>query len=90
MDRVTSRGHLVCGVSLGLQGFSIEVDGKGWQGFDVDFCRAVGAAVFGDKERVKFIPLSAQDRFDALAEGKIDILSRNTTWTIGRDIGLGF
>jgi general L-amino acid transport system substrate-binding protein len=88
LDDVKARGELVCGVSEGLLGFSAQKDGA-WSGFDVDFCRAVAAAVFGDADKVSYVPLSAADRFDALTEGKIDVLARNTTWTMGREAGLG-
>lgn len=89
LDDVKSRGHVICGVNQGLLGFgSKDVAGK-WQGFDVDFCKAVSAAIFNDPEKVKFVPLSAQTRFDALASGEIDLLSRNSTWTMSRDVDLG-
>lgn len=86
LKKVTDRGKLLCGVSEGLAGFSAPGDDKTWRGFDVDFCRAVSAAVFGDADKVDYIPLSAVERFDALRDGKIDVLSRNTTWTLGRDV----
>lgn len=91
LKTVKDRGSLVCGVSQGLPGFS-ENDGKGkWTGFDVDFCRAVAAAIFDDPAKVTFVPLNAAERFDALKAGKIDILSRNSTWTLGREAeGLTF
>jgi general L-amino acid transport system substrate-binding protein len=83
------RGYLICGVSQGLTGFS-SLDNQGnWQGLDVDFCRAVAAAALGDSHKVKFVPLSAEERFTALQSGDIDILSRNTTWTLQRDTELG-
>jgi general L-amino acid transport system substrate-binding protein len=89
LDDVRSRDKLICGVSEGLGGFS-EQDGAGtWQGFDVDFCRAVAAAVLGDSGKVDYVPLSAEARFAALSDGKIDLLSRNSTWTMSRDLGLG-
>lgn len=89
LDDVRARDKLVCGVSEGLGGFS-ERDGAGtWQGFDVDFCRAVAAAVLGDPGKVEYVPLSAEARFAALTEGKIDLLSRNSTWTMSRDLDLG-
>ncbi len=89
LDDVRARDKLVCGVSEGLGGFS-EQDGAGvWQGFDVDFCRAVAAAVLGDTEKVEYVPLSAEARFAALSDGKIDLLSRNSTWTMSRDLDLG-
>lgn len=86
LTEVRQRGHLLCGVSQGLAGFSAEVTGKGWQGFDVDFCRAVAAAVFGDADKITYVPLSAAERFGALRDKKIDLLSRNTTWTMSRDV----
>jgi general L-amino acid transport system substrate-binding protein len=85
---VRARGNLACGVNQGLPGFSIEQDGK-WTGFDADFCRAVAAAIFHDPDKVTFVPLSASDRFKALQDGKVDILSRNTTWTMQREAELG-
>jgi general L-amino acid transport system substrate-binding protein len=89
LDAVKARGALTCGVNQGLAGFGI-ADAKGeWSGFDVDFCRAVAAAVLGDAKAVRFVPLSASERFDALREGKVDLLSRNTTWTMGRETELG-
>lgn len=89
MDDVKRKGHLQCGVSQGLPGFS-NPDTKGnWTGLDVDLCRAVAAAVFGDAGKVKFTPLSAKERFTALQSGEVDILSRNTTWTLVRDTALG-
>lgn len=92
LDTVKARGTLVCGVNEGLPGFSY-IDQRGqWSGFDVDFCRALSAAVFADPGRVKLVPLSAEGRFQALKDGKIDVLSRNSTWTMGRetDYGLAF
>jgi general L-amino acid transport system substrate-binding protein len=89
LDAVKSRGHVQCGVNTGLAGFS-QPDSKGqWRGIDVDFCRAVAAAVFGDATKVRYTPLTAQQRFTALQSGEIDILARNTTWTIVRDTSLG-
>lgn len=89
LERVKQRGTLECGVSEGLYGFS-EKDAQGrWSGFDVDFCRAVAAAVLGDPAKVNFTPLSASQRFEALREGKVDLLSRNSTWTLGREAELG-
>jgi general L-amino acid transport system substrate-binding protein len=86
---VKARGSLVCGVNEGLPGFS-NVDERGlWTGFDVDFCRAIAAAVFGDPKKVKLAPLSADARFQALRDGKIDVLARNSTWTMGREIEFG-
>ncbi|MEW9807514.1 amino acid ABC transporter substrate-binding protein [Mesorhizobium marinum] len=89
LDDVKAKGFIQCGVNTGLAGFSAPDDKGEWTGLDVDFCRAVAAAVFGDGSKVKFTPLSAKDRFTALQSGEIDILSRNTTWTINRDTALG-
>jgi general L-amino acid transport system substrate-binding protein len=89
IDDVRARGRLICGVSEGLPGFSDRDAGGAWHGFDVDFCRAVAAASLGDPDKVDYLPLSAVDRFDALKSGKIDLLSRNSTWTMSRDLGLG-
>jgi general L-amino acid transport system substrate-binding protein len=90
LDTVRERGALRCGVSTGLAGFSL-VDSQGrWSGLDVEFCRAIAAAVLGDTKKVEFVPLSAQQRFTALQSGEVDVLSRNTTWTLKRDAALGF
>lgn len=89
LETVRERGVLICGVSQGLAGFSTPDDQGNWQGLDVDFCRAVAVAVLGDKQKVKFIPLSTKDRFTALQSGDIDLLARNTTWTFSRDTTLG-
>jgi general L-amino acid transport system substrate-binding protein len=89
LDKVKERGRLLCGVNTGLSGFSApDAEGK-WSGFDVDFCKAVAAAVLGDAEKVEYVPLTTADRFEALKAGKIDVLSRNSTWTMGRETGLG-
>ena len=89
LDAVRSKGHVQCGVNTGLAGFS-QPDSKGvWKGLDVDLCRAVAAAVFGDANKVRYTPLTAQQRFTALQSGEVDILARNTTWTITRDTSLG-
>jgi general L-amino acid transport system substrate-binding protein len=89
LDAVKSKGFLQCGVNTGLAGFS-QPDSRGvWKGIDVDVCRAVAAAVFGDHTKVRYTPLTAQQRFTALQSGEVDILSRNTTWTITRDTSLG-
>lgn len=87
---VRDRGYLQCGVSTGLPGFSNPDDKGVWSGIDVDFCKAVAAAVFGDDSKVKYRPLNAKDRFTALQSGEVDVLSRNTTWTMSRDTTLGF
>jgi general L-amino acid transport system substrate-binding protein len=86
---VKERGALSCGVSQGLPGFSAPDDKGNWTGFDVDLCRAIAAAIFDDPGKVKFVPLSAKDRFTALQSGEIDVLSRNSTWTLQRDTALG-
>ena len=88
-DAVKKKGFVQCGVNSGLPGFSAPDDKGVWKGIDVDVCRAVAAAVFGDPNKVKFTPLTAKERFTALQSGEIDILSRNTTWTLTRDGGLG-
>ena len=89
LDAVKSKGFLQCGVTTGLPGFSSPDDKGNWTGIDVDTCRAVAAAVFGDANKVKFSPLTAKERFTALQSGEIDMLSRNTTWTLTRDSSLG-
>jgi general L-amino acid transport system substrate-binding protein len=89
LKTVQDRGALNCGVSQGLTGFSIADDKGVWSGFDVDFCRAVAAAVFGDPTKVHFVPLTASERFDALHNKQIDLLSRNSSWTMGRETDLG-
>jgi len=89
LAQVQAKGFVQCGVSQGLPGFSNADDSGNWTGLDVDLCRAVAAAVFGDASKVKFSPLSAKQRFTALSSGEIDILSRNTTWTMTRDTQLG-
>jgi general L-amino acid transport system substrate-binding protein len=86
---VKGRGTLNCGVSQGLPGFSNKDEGGNWTGFDVDFCRAVAAAIFGDPTKVLFVPLDATERFAALQSNKIDVLSRNSTWTMSRENSLG-
>jgi general L-amino acid transport system substrate-binding protein len=89
LKTVKDRGMLSCGVSQGLPGFSSPDDKGNWTGLDVDICRAVAAAIFNDATKIKFVPLSAKDRFTALQSGEIDVLSRNTTWTLSRDTSLG-
>jgi general L-amino acid transport system substrate-binding protein len=89
LDKVKSAGILKCGVTTGLPGFS-NTDAKGnWEGIDVEYCRAVAAAVLSDAKKVQFIPLTAKERFTALQSGEIDVLARNTTWTLHRDSTLG-
>ena len=89
LDDVRKAGRVTCGVSEGLPGFSDKDAAGVWHGFDVDFCRAVATVVLGDPEKVDFVPLSAAARFDALTQHKIDVLSRNSTWTMARDLKLG-
>ncbi len=89
LDSVKSKGYVQCGVSTGLPGFSNADASGNWQGLDVDVCRAVAAAALGDASKVKFTPLTAKERFTALQSGEIDMLSRNTTWTLTRDASLG-
>ncbi len=89
LDSVKSKGYVQCGVSTGLPGFSNADKSGNWKGLDVDVCRAVAAATLGDANKVKFTPLTAKERFTALQSGEIDMLSRNTTWTLTRDASLG-
>ncbi|AYG59029.1 amino acid ABC transporter substrate-binding protein [Rhizobium jaguaris] len=89
LSDVKAKGFIQCGVNTGLLGFAQPDASGNWAGFDVDFCKAVAGAVFGDVTKVKYTPLSAKDRFTALQSGEIDLLSRNTTWTINRDTALG-
>lgn len=89
LEAVQEKGYIQCGVSTGLAGFSNTDDAGEWTGLDVDFCRAMAAAVFDDPAAVRFSPLSAVERFTALQSGEIDVLSRNTTWTMSRDTALG-
>ena len=88
LDDVMARGHLECGVSTGLPGFASPDDQGVWSGFDVDYCRALAAAIFGDSDAVKYNPVSTKNRFTALASGEFDVLARNTTWTYSRDTDL--
>ena len=89
LDAVQKKGFVQCGVNVGLAGFS-QPDSQGvWKGIDVDLCRAIAAAVFGDASKVRYTPLTAQQRFTAVQSGEVDVLSRNTTWTITRDTSLG-
>lgn len=90
LDDVKKKGFVQCGVSQGLKGFSSPDDKGGWTGIDVDLCRAIAAAIFGDADKVKFTPTSAKERFTALQSGEIDVLSRNTTWAVSRDTAQGF
>jgi len=89
LEAVQEKDFIQCGVSQGLPGFSNPDEDGNWSGIDVDFCRGVAAAVFGDPDKVRYTPLSAKERFTALQSGEVDILSRNTTWTLTRDSALG-
>lgn len=89
LSDVKAKGFVQCGVNTGLLGFAQPDASGNWAGFDIDFCRAVASAVFGDATKVKYTPLSSKDRFTALQSGEVDLLSRNTTWTINRDTALG-
>jgi general L-amino acid transport system substrate-binding protein len=90
LDAIKQRGSLNCGVATGVAGFAA-ADSKGeWSGLDVDTCRAIGAAVLGDAKKVNFVPLTSQQRFASLQAGEVDVLARNTTWTMNRDTALGF
>ncbi len=90
LDQVKQRGVLICGSNPGLAGFGLPDDKGNLVGIDADFCRAVAAAIFDDVNKVKFFPLSGKDRFTALQSGEVDLLVRNTTWTLSRDAGQGF
>ena len=90
LQTVKDRGYLICGVNAGLPGFSAADEEGNWTGLDVDFCRAVSAAVFGDASKVEFVGLNSAQRFPTLASREIDLLARNTTWTISRDVNLMF
>jgi general L-amino acid transport system substrate-binding protein len=89
LKTVKDRGQLICGVNQGLPGFSAPDDNGHWSGLDVDFCRALSAAIFNDATKIQFVPLSTEARFAALQDKKIDVLSRNSTWTMGRETELG-
>ena len=89
LETVKKRGQLICGVNVGLGGFSLPDSQGKWSGLDVDMCNAVAAAVLGDATKAKYVPLSAQQRFLALQSGEIDMLVRNSTITLERDAGLG-
>src|ERR1700755_3377832 len=85
LKRTVKRGEVLCGVNKGLPGFSIPDDKGDWSGFDVDFCRAVAAAIFDDPKKAKFVPLDASERFKELQSRKVDILSRNSAWSMSRE-----
>jgi general L-amino acid transport system substrate-binding protein len=86
LDQVKARGSLVCGSNVGLAGFGLPDDQGVWKGLDIDECRAIAAAIFNDPNKVKFLPINAKDRPTILASGEIDVLVRNTTWTLSREI----
>jgi general L-amino acid transport system substrate-binding protein len=88
LEAVKARGQLVCGTNTGLAGFAAPDAQGNWQGFDVDVCKAIAAAIFGDASKVEYIPTTSADRFEQLASGKIDVLVRNSTWTYSRDTDL--
>ena len=90
LDDVKKKGFIQCGVNTGLAGFSAPNDKGKWEGFDVDFCRAMSAAIFGNADKVKYTPLTSKERFTALQSGEVDVLARNTTWTLSRDVDLKF
>ena len=89
LTTVKTRGVLNCGSNPGLAGFGLPDAQGNWTGLDVDVCRAIAAAIFDDPTKVKFVPLTAKDRFTALQSGEVDVLVRNTTWTSSRDTSLG-
>jgi len=89
LERVRSRGQLICATSQGVPGFSLPNTAGEWEGFDIDICRAVAAAIFNDPKQVKFVPVATKDRFTVLQTGEVDLVSRQATWTLGRDAGLG-
>ena len=89
LNNVKQKGFLACGSNPGLAGFGVPDAQGNWTGLDVDVCKAIAAAMLGDAGKVKYVPLNAQQRFTALQSGEVDILSRNTTWTLTRDASLG-
>jgi general L-amino acid transport system substrate-binding protein len=89
LDTVKQRGQLVCGVNVGLPGFGAADDKGVWAGLDVDYCKAIAVAVLGDASKIRYVPTTTKERFTALQSGEIDVLVRNTTWTISRDSSLG-
>jgi general L-amino acid transport system substrate-binding protein len=89
LKAIKDRGSLACGVNPGLPGFSSQDEKGRWTGFDVDFCRALAVAIFNDVDKIRFVPLETADRLSALQSGKVDVLSRNTTWTMSREAALG-
>src|SRR6476660_2595890 len=89
LDAIKARGSLICGVPTGIAGFAVADSQGKWVGLDVDVCRAVSTAIFGESEKVKYVPLTSQQRFTALQSGEVDLLSNNTTITLQRDTALG-
>ena len=89
LDKIKARGHIICGTSEGVPGFSLQDKNGVWHGFDTDVCRALSAAIFNDPDKATYLPLSSKNRLVALQAGEIDVLSRTTTWSLGRDIGQG-
>jgi general L-amino acid transport system substrate-binding protein len=89
LDKIKARGHIICGTSEGVPGFSLQEKNGVWQGFDTDVCRALAAAIFNDPDKASYLSLSSKNRLVALQSGEIDVLARTTTWSLGRDIGQG-
>lgn len=89
LAKIRERGHIVCGTSPGVAGFSIQDATGRWNGFDIDICRALAVAIFDDQDKAKFVSLTSKDRLIALQAGEIDVLPRTTTWTLSRNIGQG-
>ncbi|MBU3653721.1 MAG: transporter substrate-binding domain-containing protein, partial [Limnohabitans sp.] len=89
LDTIKQKDQIVCGVNTGLSGFGAADSQGKWAGLDVDMCRAIAAAVLGNPDKVRYVPLSAPQRFTALQSGEVDVLVRNSTWTMSRDTSLG-
>ncbi len=89
LDDVKAKGFVQCGISTGIAGFAFTDEKGEWHGFDVDMCRALAAAIFGDPNAIKFTPTTGKTRFTALSSGEVDVLFRNSTWTLSRDTDLG-
>lgn len=89
LQQIKDRGFVICGTSQGVPGYSMPDEQGTWRGFDIDWCRALAAAIFDDPTKAQFKPLTSKDRFTALQSGEIDVLVRTTTWTVSRDVGLG-
>ena len=87
LDKIKARGHIICGASEGVPGFSLQDKNGIWRGFDTDVCRALAAAIFNDPDKASYLSLSSKNRLVALQAGEIDVLARTTTWSLGRDIG---